>query len=225
MMSICVKNNHGYVPCVVITNWFCLQSWLITGFATKITRLVPHVEQELLTVPEHLSWPSNFSGICVDQSVIIGVVFCRLLFVRLSCFGHCIVCPSSNCGFWLPLWYFQAFLKLFLTFSHEKNRNETDDYSTKPGTEFMLSCYGRENSFCSTSGTRCVNMTHWTYPWSHVTRILSSGSPSHGGDRKTIEVMTSTLGSVASLLAATFYQGNHDINHMLFMCLKILNYN
>jgi hypothetical protein len=42
--------------------------------------------------------------------------------------------------------------------------------------------------------------------------------PSHGGDRKTFEVMTSTLprgiiGSVASLLAATLYQGNHDRNH------------
>jgi hypothetical protein len=43
---------------------------------------------------------------------------------------------------------------------------------------------------------------------------------SHGGDRKTFEVMTSalpkgTLGSVASLLAATLYQGNPDRNHTL----------
>jgi hypothetical protein len=40
----------------------------------------------------------------------------------------------------------------------------------------------------------------------------------HGGDRKIFEVMTSTLpkgtlGSVASLLAATPYQENHDRNH------------
>jgi hypothetical protein len=38
-----------------------------------------------------------------------------------------------------------------------------------------------------------------------------NGQPSHGGDRKIFEVMTSTLpkgtlGSVASLLAATLYQ-------------------
>jgi hypothetical protein len=42
----------------------------------------------------------------------------------------------------------------------------------------------------------------------------------HGGDRKIFEVMTSnlprgTLGSVASLLAATLYQGNPDRNHKL----------
>jgi hypothetical protein len=46
-------------------------------------------------------------------------------------------------------------------------------------------------------------------------------STSHGGDRKTFEVMTSTylrgtLDSVASLLAATLYQGNPDRNHKLW---------
>jgi hypothetical protein len=29
-------------------------------------------------------------------------------------FGHCIVCPSSIYGFWLPLWYLQTVLVLFL---------------------------------------------------------------------------------------------------------------
>ena len=46
-------------------------------------------------------------------------------------------------------------------------------------------------------------------------QIFRNGQQSHGGDRKTFEVMTSTLpigtiGSVASLLAATLYQGNPD---------------
>jgi hypothetical protein len=46
-----------------------------------------------------------------------------------------------------------------------------------------------------------------------VTQIFHNGQPSHGGDRKIFEVMTSTLpkgnlGSVASLLAATLYQIN-----------------
>jgi len=54
-----------------------------------------------------------------------------------------------------------------------------------------------------------------------VTEIFHNGQPSHGGDRKTFEVMTSTspkgtLGSVASLLAATLYQGNPDRNHKLW---------
>jgi hypothetical protein len=65
-----------------------------------------------------------------------------------------------------------------------------------------------------------VLTTSGTYPWSFVTQIFHSGQPSHGGDRKISEVMTPTLprgnrGSVASLLAATFYQGNPDRNHKL----------
>ena len=35
-------------------------------------------------------------------------------------------------------------------------------------------------------------MTSGTYPWSFVTQIFRNGQPSHGGDRKTFEVMTST---------------------------------
>ena len=38
------------------------RSWLITGFVTRITRRVSLVEQELLTIPEHLSSPPVFSG-------------------------------------------------------------------------------------------------------------------------------------------------------------------
>ena len=59
------------------------------------------------------------------------------------------------------------------------------------------------------------------YSWSFVTQIFHNGQPSHGGDRNIFEVMTSTLpkgtlGSVASLLAATLYQGNIDRNHTLW---------
>jgi hypothetical protein len=65
-----------------------------------------------------------------------------------------------------------------------------------------------------------VLTTSGTYPWSFVTQIFHNGQPSHGGDRKIFEVMTSTLpkgtlGSVAFLLAATFYQRNYDRNHKL----------
>jgi hypothetical protein len=65
---------------------------------------------------------------------------------------------------------------------------------------------------CTTSGT---------YSWSFVTQIFHNGQPNHGGDRKTFEVMISTsprgaLGSVASLLAVTLYQGNPDRNQKLW---------
>ena len=55
--------------------------------------------------------------------------------------------------------------------------------------------------------------TSGTYPWSFVTQIFHNGQPSHGGDSKIFEVMTSTLpkgtlGSVASLLTAILYNNN-----------------
>jgi hypothetical protein len=54
-----------------------------------------------------------------------------------------------------------------------------------------------------------------------VTQIFHNGQQSHVTDRKIFEVMTSTLpkgtlGSVASLSAATLYPGNPDRNHKLW---------
>jgi len=50
-----------------------------------------------------------------------------------------------------------------------------------------------------------VLRTSGTYPLSFVKQLFHNGQPSHGSDRKTFKVMTSTvsrgtLGSVASLL-------------------------
>jgi hypothetical protein len=43
------------------------------------TRRVSLVEQELLTLPEHLSLPPIFGGVCVAQFVVFSVVFGELL--------------------------------------------------------------------------------------------------------------------------------------------------
>jgi hypothetical protein len=74
-----------------------------------------------------------------------------------------------------------------------------------------------------------VFTTSGTYPWSFVTQIFHNGKPSHGGDRKIFEVMTSTLpkgilGSVASLLAAILYQGHPDRNHELWTIISSERY-
>ena len=61
--NICVTNDHGYFPLVVNTSRSFPHSWLITGFVTKLTLRVPLVEQELLTLPEHLSSPPFLMGI------------------------------------------------------------------------------------------------------------------------------------------------------------------
>jgi hypothetical protein len=51
--GISVTNDHGYVPFVVSISRSFPHSRLITGFVTRLTRRVPLVEQELLTLPEH----------------------------------------------------------------------------------------------------------------------------------------------------------------------------
>jgi hypothetical protein len=67
----------------------------------------------------------------------------------------------------------------------------------------------------------------FNFTFCYIDNVLSlnnyrfGGQPSHAGDRKAFEVITSTkprrtLGSVASLLAATLYQGNPDRNHKLW---------
>jgi hypothetical protein len=51
-----------------------------------VTRRVTIVEQELLTLPEHLRPPRVFCGVRVARSLVFCVVFCRSLFVLLSFF-------------------------------------------------------------------------------------------------------------------------------------------
>ena len=61
---------------------------------TRGTRWLQQVEQELLTLPEHPSSPAVFSWVCVTLSVVLRVMFCRLLFVLLSFFFWPLYCLS-----------------------------------------------------------------------------------------------------------------------------------
>jgi len=96
---------------VVSTSRSSTHSWLITGFVTRLTRRVPLVEQELLTLPEHLRSPPVLSGVRITRYLVLFVYFIfRCLSFCTFSFGHCVVCPSSIYGFWLPLWYLQTLL-------------------------------------------------------------------------------------------------------------------
>ena len=76
-------------------------SWLITGFVTRLTRRVPHVKQELPTLPDHLRSPPVFSGVRVTRSLVLRVCFVdRCLSFCTFSFGNCVVCSSSIYGFW-----------------------------------------------------------------------------------------------------------------------------
>ena len=74
---------------------------------------MPLVEQELFTLPEHLSSPTVFSGVRVTRSLLLYVCFVdRCLSFCTFSFGHCVVCPFLIYGFCLPLWYLQTLLRL-----------------------------------------------------------------------------------------------------------------
>ena len=60
---------------------------IITGFVTMVARRVPLLEQELPTLPEHLSSSPVLSCVRVVWSLVFCVVLCRSLFLifPLSC--------------------------------------------------------------------------------------------------------------------------------------------
>ena len=74
-----------YVPFVVITIRSFPHSRPTTGFVTRVTgvtRRVPHVEQELFTLPEHKSSPTVVSGVRIARSLVFYVCFVdRCLFL------------------------------------------------------------------------------------------------------------------------------------------------
>ena len=72
-------------------------SWFITGYVTRVTQLVPLVEQELVTRPE---FTSGFQWCLCCSFFSFLRCFCRSLFVIFT-FGHCNVWPSLIYGFWL----------------------------------------------------------------------------------------------------------------------------
>jgi hypothetical protein len=76
------------------------RSQLITGFVKRVTRRVPLVEQELPTLPEHLTSPLVFSGVRVTRSLVLYVCFVdRCLPFCTFSFGYFVVFSSSLCGF------------------------------------------------------------------------------------------------------------------------------
>ena len=102
-----------WIQCVPEKQRSFPHSWLTTGFVTRSTQRVPLMEQELHTLPEHLSSSPVFSGVRVTRSLDLCVCFVdRCLSFCTFSFGHYVVCSSSIYGFWLPPF---GIFKLFLS--------------------------------------------------------------------------------------------------------------
>ena len=72
------------------------------------------MEQELLTLPEHLSSRPGFTGVRVVRSLVFCVVFCRSLFVLLFFFFFFVIVLSVLFRF-TDFDYLFGIFKLFLS--------------------------------------------------------------------------------------------------------------
>ena len=86
MCSFC--RSVGFF-CVLFWPLYCLSFCL-----SIVTWWVPLVEQELLTLTEHLSSPSVFSGVRVTRSLVLYVYFINRCIVLLSFFFLPLCCQS-----------------------------------------------------------------------------------------------------------------------------------
>ena len=90
----------------------------------RLTRRVPLVEQELLTLPDHLSSPPVFCEVCITRYLVLCVCFVdrSLSFCPFS-FGHCgiyfkpgfsnVICHGAMS--WLEKWLFGLLILLTIT--------------------------------------------------------------------------------------------------------------
>ena len=95
-----------------------MMTWGHTGFTlvSESCCLTPKISnfpviwwREQVTGTAYPSWV--FSEVRDTRSLVLYVCFVdRCLSFCPFSFGHCVVCPSSIYGFWLPIWYLQTLL-------------------------------------------------------------------------------------------------------------------
>jgi hypothetical protein len=65
-------NRYGITVLQMTTNILCLLFMTITGLVARVTRVVPYMEQELLTLAKYLSSLSDF-GRCLLLALLFSV--------------------------------------------------------------------------------------------------------------------------------------------------------
>ena len=97
-IGLCLPSFSHSCPTYFFKQLGLSPSW-VNGFVlTWATRRVPHVEQDLLTIFEHLRSSPVFGGVHVARSLVVYVCFVYyLLSVWLFlCFSHCVVSLFST---------------------------------------------------------------------------------------------------------------------------------
>ena len=152
LCDIFVTNDHGYVPLVASTFMSFSHAWRITGFVIILTQRVPLVEQELLTLPEHLRSLLVFIGICVTRSLVLCVCFVDRFFCPFLLFLLTIV-VSGLFRFMDSDYPFGIFKQVLIT-----------EHGTRGVTNPVISNeWGKD---------RIAIRTNRLYSWSFATHIL-----------------------------------------------------
>ena len=138
MEYLCYKWSR-YVPLVTDTSWSFPHSWLITRCVARLIRLVPLVEHELPTLPDRLRSPPVLSG--------------RRVW-RYQRGNHNPYIEGDKTTQW-PKEKGQKDKQWSTKHTH-KTKDRVIRTPIKTGDERR--CCGRVSSFCSTSGTRRVNL-------------------------------------------------------------------
>ena len=99
MKVLYVTNNKSRHLSICVLRELIL-TLVARGFVTRLKRRVSLVEQELLTLPEHLNSPPVFSGVHVTRTLVLYVCFVdRCFFCCTLSFDPCVFCFSSIYGF------------------------------------------------------------------------------------------------------------------------------
>jgi hypothetical protein len=98
---------EGYLyPMLFIILWF--GNWLkntTSGLVLYMGQMMSKHMKHLIPVIQMYLQPRFLVRVRVTRSLVVcGVERCPFSF------GHCVVCPSTIYGFWLPLWYLQTLL-------------------------------------------------------------------------------------------------------------------
>ena len=88
--------------------------WQTSNYNTRTIRHPPKltlVERNCLPFWRTEVHPQVLVGFVLLTPLVVCVCFeDRCLSFCPFSFGHCVVCPSSIYGFWLPIWYIQTLL-------------------------------------------------------------------------------------------------------------------
>jgi hypothetical protein len=83
VMKYLCHNEHRYVPFVGSTSWSFPYSWLIIGFATRLTRRLPLVELDLQVFLEHLNSPKSLMGFELLELLLHMYVLSIVVFLNV----------------------------------------------------------------------------------------------------------------------------------------------